>query len=271
MPSYVVTGVSKGLGWEFLNQLSSDPKNTVVGIVRNKPPTDARVASELRGRSNIKILEADLTNYDQLKRAASETAEITGGSLDYLFANAAYVTSFDTYDGIGVLGQKPQELSEEFRQLMETNVLANIHLYNLFMPLILKGDAKKVVVITSGLADIDWTNEYDLETTALYATSKAAMNMITAKFNAQYKKDGVLFLSVCPGLVEVGHFQDPSPKERETFRKMLVKFSKYAPNFKRPDTPEVAIKAVLWVVHSSSIKDGDGGRFLSHFKNKQWL
>jgi hypothetical protein len=27
-----------------------------------------------------------------------------------------------------------------------------------------------------------------------------------AKFNAQYKKDGVLFVSISPGVVEVGHF-----------------------------------------------------------------
>lgn len=53
--------------WEFLNQISSNPDNTVVGIVRNKPPTDKRVKEELKGRSNITILEADLTNYDAVK------------------------------------------------------------------------------------------------------------------------------------------------------------------------------------------------------------
>lgn len=53
--------------WEFLNQISSNPDNTVIGIVRNKPPTDQRVAEELSGRSNITILEADLTSYDAIK------------------------------------------------------------------------------------------------------------------------------------------------------------------------------------------------------------
>lgn len=91
---------------------------------------------------------------------------------------------------------------------MDTNVLANIHLFNLFMPQILKGKNKKVVVITSGMGDMDWTNNYEIQASSLYSTSKAAMNMINAKFNVQYKKDGVLFLSICPGLVEVGHFND---------------------------------------------------------------
>lgn len=105
-------------------------------------------------------------------------------------------------------GEKHEELEEQFRKLYDINVLANIHLYNLFIPQILKGRAKKVVCITSGMADTDWVNDYDLSGGALYASSKAAMNMITAKFNAQYKRDGVLFLGICPGFVDVGHFSN---------------------------------------------------------------
>jgi hypothetical protein len=32
-----------------------------------------------------------------------EVAKITGGSLDYLIANAGHVSHWDAYDGIGVL------------------------------------------------------------------------------------------------------------------------------------------------------------------------
>lgn len=91
---------------------------------------------------------------------------------------------------------------------MNINVIANIHLYTLFMPLILKGKTKKVICISSGLADLDLANELDLELGSLYAVSKAAMNMINAKFSAQYKKDGVLVLSICPGMVDVGHYNN---------------------------------------------------------------
>lgn len=53
--------------WEFLNQISSNSDNTVVGIVRNKPQTGKRIEEELNGRSNITILEADLTNPESIK------------------------------------------------------------------------------------------------------------------------------------------------------------------------------------------------------------
>jgi NAD(P)-dependent dehydrogenase (short-subunit alcohol dehydrogenase family) len=102
--------------------------------------------------------------------------------------------------------EKREEFDAIFHRLMDTNVLGNIHLYTLFMPQILQGNGKKVVVISSGAGDMDWVNDYEMDGQALYGTSKTAMNMITAKFNAQYKKDGVLFLSICPGMVEVGHF-----------------------------------------------------------------
>lgn len=98
------------------------------------------------------------------------------------------------------------ELEDDLKMLFDVNVVANIHLFNLFIPLILKGKEKKVITISTGLADLEFTNNFEHEFTPLYSISKAAMNMAVAKFNAQYKKEGVLFMSVCPGMVDVGQF-----------------------------------------------------------------
>jgi NAD(P)-dependent dehydrogenase (short-subunit alcohol dehydrogenase family) len=100
--------------------------------------------------------------------------------------------------------EKHDEFASQFRRLMDVNVLGNVFLYTAFMPQILKGKVKKVVVISSGHADTDIVSKYDIDLAPLYATSKAAMNMITAKFSAQYKQDGVLFLSMSPGTVDTG-------------------------------------------------------------------
>ena len=84
------------------------------------------------------------------------------------------------------------------------------------MPLVLKGKTKKVIAITSGHADLEFINNFDIENSALYSASKAALNVIVAKFSAQYKKDGVLVFSMSPGVVEVGHFGDriyPRPRD----------------------------------------------------------
>ncbi|KAK3681235.1 hypothetical protein B0T22DRAFT_302726 [Podospora appendiculata] len=271
MSSYVITGVSKGLGWEFMSQISSNADNTVIGIVRNKKAADERVSNELNGRTNITILEADVTDYEAVKRAVDQAAIINSGSLDYLIANAGYVLGWDAYGGIGSRGLEPERLTAEFRKMMDTNVLANIHLYNLFMPQILKGKAKKVVVISSGMGDIEFTNELGIEIATLYSASKAAMNMITAKFAAQYKKDGILFLSICPGQVDVGHFSDATAEELQGFLEMGRKFTIFNPDFKGMDQPADAIKAILSLVDTCSIENGDSGRYLSHFGNRRWI
>jgi len=83
MPSYLITGVSRGIGvsstsvqhknistyscgqFTFLEHISSDPSNTVIGLVRNVAETKAKVAP--LNRSNVHILEGDLKNYDALK------------------------------------------------------------------------------------------------------------------------------------------------------------------------------------------------------------
>ena len=103
-------------------------------------------------------------------------------------------------------GEEPEELDAIADKLFKTNVTGNIHFVSLFIPLVLKSKTKKVIAITSGHADLDSINNFDVENCALYSASKAALNIIVAKFSAQYKKDGVLVFSMSPGIVEVGHF-----------------------------------------------------------------
>ncbi|KAI0844098.1 putative short chain dehydrogenase [Daldinia vernicosa] len=273
MSSYVITGVSKGIGYEFVRQLSQDPNNIVIGIVRDRPATVKKISEDttLKGRSNIYILEADVTNHDALKRAATETAGITGGSLDYLIGNAGYISHFDAYEPLGVLGNEPKKLEDDLGKLINVHVVGNIHLINSFMPLILKGQAKKVIVVSSGFGDLDLTTRFDLDLSSLYSISKAASNMAVAKFSAQYKRDGVLFLSIAPGMVEVGHYTNSTPEQIQKLSGGLGKFAEYAPNFTGPITPEVSVKMVRSVWENASLENGDSGAFLSQYGNKQWL
>ncbi|KAJ5952400.1 uncharacterized protein N7479_010813 [Penicillium vulpinum] len=271
MPSYVITGASRGIGWEFLRQLSGDPKNTIIGIVRNKSPTQEKVTEELPERTNIHILQADITDYTALEAAAVETATITGGRLDYLIANAGLVSKFDAYDSIGVLGQQPEALEKSLSENIKINVTGNIHLFNLFMPLILKGEVKKVIAISSGQASLDAISELGIEVAPLYAISKAGLNAAVAKFSAQYVKDGVLCMSICPGMVDTGHFADATEEQQKGLAGMLGAFARYAPDFKGPTPPETAVKDVISVIEKASAKGGDGGSFVSHFGNQRWL
>lgn len=270
MPSYVVTGVSRGLGFEFLRQLSSVESNTVVGLVRNKTATEASIAKEFPGRKNIHILEADVSDYEGLRRAAVETASITGGGLDYLIGNAASLALWSAYDGLYKLGQQPKKLEDELLESLKVNVIGQIHLINLFLPLILKGNAKKVIVLGTGHADDTLINKYELEMAAPYSISKAALNTTIAKYNAELGKEGVLFLSVSPGYVETGQYKDVTEEQLQSIQAMGAKFAQYAPHFTGPITPHDSIKAMLSVIENATPQK-DGGQAISHLGNRQWL
>ncbi|KAK8001894.1 short chain dehydrogenase [Apiospora marii] len=263
MSVYVVTGVSRGIGFEFLKQLSDDANGLVIGLVRDKAATEKKVAAELGRRSNVHILEADLTKYASLKNAAGEAARIVGDrGIDYLVANGAYVPSFDAFDAIGTLCRHHAADADQ-RHWQYPPIPP-------FPPLILKGQTKKVIAITTGLADVDSTNLMEVETSSLYAASKAALNMVVAKFNAQYK-DGVLFLSISPGVVEVGQYANITPEQGQSLMKFMGTVATYAPDFKGPSSPEDAVRQVKATWEKATIGSGFGGAFVSHHGDKNWI
>lgn len=185
-------------------------------------------------------------------------------------------------------GENPDVLEKDIHDSIQTNVLGTIHLFNLFIPLLRKGVAKKAIAISTGMADVELIRNYDVDIAAPYALSKAALNVAVAKFSAQYRKEGILFMSISPGFVDTGktpqrQFYSPhtfkryadmilaTEEELKGVQAMGAAFATYAPNFTGPISSKESVKAVLSVIEKASIKNGDGGSFVSHFGDKQWL
>lgn len=271
MSSYLITGASRGIGYEFVRNLSADPANVVVGLVRDKEATDKKVAAEL-GRSNIHIIQGDVTDYNSLKVAAEETAKITGGGLDYLIANGARVATYSGYLDFEQLSEDPQRLEEDLVESFKTNTVGQIHLFSLFIPLIRQGRAKKVIAISTGMADLEAVRKWEIGIAGPYAISKAALNMAVAKFSSIYNKEGILFMSISPGLVDTADKNvQLTEVELKGLQSMVTKFQKAAPDWKGALTPEESVKAVLSVIYESSVEKGDGGSLVSHHGNQEWL
>lgn len=207
MTTYLITGASRGLGYAFLIYLSRNPSNTVIGLVRNTTKTLEKVqADNLNTASNIHIIEADIASYDSLLAAYARTQAIVP-KIDILINNAAALTTGTAMTKLTSHQDDPETLLSELRIQLNTNVIGVISTINIFLPLVLKSDVKKVIAISSGLADDSITNKYDLYENAPYSISKAALNTAIAKYNAAHGKntDGVLFLSISPGLVDTGN------------------------------------------------------------------
>jgi NAD(P)-dependent dehydrogenase (short-subunit alcohol dehydrogenase family) len=203
MPSYLVTGASRGLGYEFIRQFSFDPTNQVFGLVRNKPATDKKIAED--GLKNITIIEADIIDRRSLQAAKVQLEEVTGGSLDYLINNAAFLSAKSAFNSLTDFADEPEVLDNELWTCFNTNVVGVINTINTFLPLIQKSQVKKVISISTGFADNDLVADFDLYEAAPYSISKAALNMASAKYAARHGKDGILFLAISPGLVATGN------------------------------------------------------------------
>ena len=62
-----------------------------------------------------------------------------------------------------------------------------------------------------------------------------------------------------------------SEEEGLKLQRLMDKMLKFAPDFKGPISTEESVKAVMSVIEKSSIEAGNGGSFVSHHGNKQWI
>jgi len=267
MPSYVVTGANRGLGYAFVKHLASIEGNTVIGLARNKASAEERLAKD--GLKNVHIISADITNAKAIQAAADETAEITGGSLDILINNAAYVSRQSAWSTVA--DDSPESLEEDLMSSFKANVVGVAHTINAFLPLIKKGQGKKVITLSTGMADLDLVNRFSIPIAGPYSISKAATNMLVAKYNAALgKSEGILFMAISPGLVDTSEGAPMSEQDIQGGQAMGAMFAAYAPHFTGPITTEESVKMQLEVIDKATVETFGGG-FVSHFGTKQWL
>ncbi len=76
-----------------------------------------------------------------------------------------------------------------------------MHTINSFLPLLRAGTLKKVITLSSGGGDLDFTLKSGFASHVAYCVSKAALNMVNAKYAAEYAEQGFIFLALSPGFV----------------------------------------------------------------------
>ena len=102
---------------------------------------------------------------------------------------------------LGEFGDNPTILENELKLSFRINVIGLINTINAFISLVQASPVKKVIALTSGMGDCTFVNDTGIDNGAPYAISKAGVNMVVAKYNATYKKDGVLVMGICAGSV----------------------------------------------------------------------
>lgn len=170
---------------------------------------------------NVHIVTADITKPDLLESAVAEIDRATGGGLDILIQNAAWVGDDTSTPWDGFTANAPSNTGKFRTNLVEavdTNVVGMMNVVRIFRPLISKGRLKKMIVISTALADTGFTKAAQLTYHIPYAASKAAMNLVIAKMAIDFEKEGILLCALCPGWVKV----DPKPSPSSPHRPKIL-------------------------------------------------
>ena len=93
------------------------------------------------------------------------------------------------------------EMLDDFMESFTVNAIGVVKTIHAFIPLLRKGHVKKIITISSGMADLELINKSEIPYATPYAVSKAAANTIVAKYNTAYRDEGMLFMTISPGYV----------------------------------------------------------------------
>ncbi|KFY40208.1 hypothetical protein V494_03613 [Pseudogymnoascus sp. VKM F-4513 (FW-928)] len=266
MPSYVIVGASRGLGYEWLRFLSQDPANTVVGLARTPEAVEAQLAADKI--TNARIVKADMLDHKSLTIAANEISKITKNSLDHLIVNGAYLSPEASFITPTEFTGQEELLRREFINNLDVNVVGVIYSINAFIPLIRKGNVKKITVISTGLADLELTQKANIAFSVLYSSTKAATNIVVAKYAAELRGEGIILLALSPGVVDTAT-GPPLPEHIPRMQEMGAEFARFYPSFKGPISPAESVPLMKNVIDNMTVEDS--GAFLSHLGSKQWL
>jgi len=181
MTTSLVTGANRGLGFEVARQLVAAGHRVWIGARDNARGQEAADAVGSR------FVQLDVT--DDVSVAAAVGIV---GALDVLVNNA------------GISGGRisPSEATaDHMRTVYETNVFGPVRLLNAFIPLLEKSTAPVVVNVSSGVGSLslaaDPESPWYAANFPVYASSKAALNMLTIRYAAAFPR--MRINSVDPG------------------------------------------------------------------------
>jgi NAD(P)-dependent dehydrogenase (short-subunit alcohol dehydrogenase family) len=128
--SVLITGASSGIGRSTATHLAEEGWRVFAAM---REPADA-------GLEGAEVIELDVTSADSISRALEVVRERAGGSLDALVNNA----------GIPVAGAVETIPVEDFRALIETNLIGQFAVTKAFLPLIRRARGRIVFVGSLG-------------------------------------------------------------------------------------------------------------------------
>ncbi|KXL46478.1 hypothetical protein M433DRAFT_130762 [Acidomyces richmondensis BFW] len=233
MPIYCITGANRGIGLEFVRQISKDPSNTIIATIRSSS-TD-RGDLQAIASSSTHILVCDTGELPSIQSFVKETGKILGGKkINYLVNNAG-------------INANPQQTSlsigpEDLQKHIQVNVVGPAKTVQFFHEASLLSSHVRIVNMTSGLGSMAKSLMIEPRKCATYSISKAALNSLTVQQSGNLRDaglEGAVVICMDPGWV----------KTRMGGEGAMIE-------------PEESVSGMLRCMHG--LQDGSNGKFFTY-------
>ncbi|MCH3880790.1 MULTISPECIES: SDR family NAD(P)-dependent oxidoreductase [Tenacibaculum] len=188
MKNVVITGTSRGIGFELAKQFA-EAGNNVLALSRNTKPL------ETFNHKNITTISVDLSNNSDIKKAV-DFIKTEWKQVDILINNA------------GKLVNKPftELTSEDFLDVYKVNVFAVAELTKSLIPFFQKGSH---VVTISSMGGIQGSLKFP--GLAAYSSAKGAVITLSELLAEEYKEQQIAFNVLALGAVQTEMLEEAFP------------------------------------------------------------
>jgi NAD(P)-dependent dehydrogenase (short-subunit alcohol dehydrogenase family) len=189
------TGSNRGLGLEFVRQLSLDESNTIIACVRSSS-SDLEDLKKVASKST-QILTCDTGSLDSIHSFVSEAGKALNGSkIDFLLNNAG-INSVPEQTSLSI---NPADLDENIR----VNVIGPAKTTQFLLEADMLSSSVRIMNMSSGLGSMVVSLSIEPRRCATYSISKAALNALTVQQSGEVrgKLDKAVIICMDPGWVK---------------------------------------------------------------------
>lgn len=197
MKKVLITGANKGIGFATAQHFLE--KGYFVYLGSRNEQNGLKAVQELKsqGFTQVTLLVLDVTDTASVAKARETVGKDTQ-VLDVLINNAGINGGSDPYTAL-------EADAAEFAAAFTTNVIGTANVTKVFIDLLKKSEAPRIVNLSTSVGSITLQNNpdwfaYENAKYAVYATSKAALNMYTVQLAYELRNSSFKVNAVCPGL-----------------------------------------------------------------------
>jgi NAD(P)-dependent dehydrogenase (short-subunit alcohol dehydrogenase family) len=183
----IVTGSSRGIGRAIAERMAEHGARVVISSRKPEPCAQVRDAiNAAHGEGSAISIPANISSKDELKHLVDETTRRLG-RVDIVVCNAASNPYYGPLGGIE---------DDQFRKILENNVIANHWLINFAAPQMIERKNGAIIIVSSigGLRGSPVIGAYNV--------SKAADFQLARNLAVEYGPHNVRVNCIAPGLIK---------------------------------------------------------------------